>query len=65
MRKFYDYKCNNCGKVEEHLVKGDNPVVQCSCGSTDCTKLVSAPGGIKTNFHDRPKTFTNRVMKYD
>ncbi|WP_084055644.1 FmdB family zinc ribbon protein [Desulfacinum hydrothermale] len=40
----YEYVCDRCGGVSEHLVLGDSEVPACShCGSTALRKLLSAP----------------------
>ena len=39
----YEYKCENCGTVNEFIVFGDTEGLQCtSCSSKDLTKLMSA-----------------------
>jgi putative FmdB family regulatory protein len=41
----YEYKCNECGKIQEVLHKSMRTVesVKCSdCGSEDLTRLISA-----------------------
>lgn len=42
MYKVFDFRCKECNRVEEHLVKdGDTPWCQvCSC---DMVKLIAAP----------------------
>jgi len=30
----YDFKCDQCGKVQERLVLRDTDAVDCSCGDT-------------------------------
>ena len=37
----FEYKCKQCGKVQEHLVRVDNEIPVCSCGSNELTKLLS------------------------
>lgn len=54
----YEYKCNSCNKVFEHLttsVKATEEVKCPSCGSSDIKKLISAgvvrtgaPSGLNT-----------------
>ena len=45
----YDYKCQQCGKVSEVLVRNtEDPAVKCShCGSQKMDKLISASYMIK------------------
>jgi putative FmdB family regulatory protein len=42
----YEYRCEECGKQQEHLQKmADAPIAQCpSCGSSKYLKLISAAG---------------------
>ena len=42
----YEYLCNSCGAEKEHLQKiSDAPIAVCPvCGSSNCTKLISAAG---------------------
>lgn len=41
----YDFKCTNCRKVTEKLVKSDVTNVECpNCGSS-ATRQLAAPGG--------------------
>lgn len=55
MYKVFDYKCNYCQVIEPNvLVKPDEAPVCKECGE-EMIKLVSAPGLLKTNFHDKPK----------
>jgi putative FmdB family regulatory protein len=55
MYKVFDFKCKTCQHVELNvLVKPDSVTACQECGDT-MTKLVSAPGLLKTNFHDKPK----------
>jgi len=45
MFRTFDYKCKNCEIIFESMTF-DNKVdekTQCACGSTDLTKLMSAP----------------------
>lgn len=40
----FEYKCNDCEKVFESLqLPGHNKQTRCACGSTNLTKLISAP----------------------
>lgn len=44
----YDFKCRECGKVSEILLRNNNETVRClNCGSSDLEKLVSASCVIK------------------
>ena len=39
----YEYKCGNCGQVNEFLVLGKDEKLSCkSCSSKDLSKLLSA-----------------------
>lgn len=67
MKRMYDYKCNDCGTIDERIVSGETieeilaKNVPClKCGSENTERCVSAPGGISTGFHDKPKTFTKK-----
>lgn len=61
MIRVFDYKCNECGHIEEHVVRSLDAKPKCpKCGSRDNTKMVSAPGRLVTNSADKPKTFTNK-----
>jgi putative FmdB family regulatory protein len=43
----YDYKCNKCGAISEHIVKNDKVKVACKgCGGKRVKRMVSAG----TNF---------------
>ncbi|NQS75599.1 MAG: zinc ribbon domain-containing protein [Peptococcaceae bacterium] len=40
----FEYRCNNCGKMMEVVqLPGREQEKRCSCGSTNLTKLISAP----------------------
>jgi putative FmdB family regulatory protein len=46
----YEYKCRECGKITEVLIKGSSPAntPECSfCKSTDLEKVFSVPALIK------------------
>jgi putative FmdB family regulatory protein len=43
----YEYRCSNCGKTSEILVRTNKEPVHCLyCGSADLKKLISSPAGI-------------------
>ncbi|MCU0288051.1 MAG: zinc ribbon domain-containing protein [Acidobacteria bacterium] len=43
----YEYRCNQCGKTSEILVKNINAGVVCpTCASPDLVKLISEPGAV-------------------
>ena len=43
----YEYRCSDCGKVSEVLIRGGSKQPACShCGGTRLTKLVSATNAI-------------------
>jgi len=45
----YEYKCNDCGKINDVLVRNTQniPLVTCSaCKSENMERLVSAPGAV-------------------
>ena len=42
MFRTFDYKCNKCTEVFEAMTQVDEKA-QCACGSTDLSKLMSAP----------------------
>jgi putative FmdB family regulatory protein len=72
MIRSYDYKCLDCGNVEDYIIRRDTlqeileATVTCpKCGSENTQRLASAPGGLVTNFADKPKTFTNKKPKVD
>ncbi len=71
MLRSYDYKCADCGTIDDYIVRGDtldeilSMSVTCSnCGSVNTERLISAPGGLKTNAADKPKTFVKKDMKH-
>ncbi|HEX4148548.1 MAG TPA: zinc ribbon domain-containing protein [Pirellulales bacterium] len=39
----YEYACQACGQLQEHLVRSSESPVCSSCGSPRLTKLLSAP----------------------
>jgi len=41
MLKLYDYKCDNCGKVEEHLVHSKDELVVCPVCGISMFRVVS------------------------
>jgi putative FmdB family regulatory protein len=51
--KFIDYKCQNCDKVSELFLRGDDESqIKCEkCGSSNMEK-VFAPVGFRSNFPD-------------
>ncbi|AQR64235.1 FmdB family transcriptional regulator [Aquaspirillum sp. LM1] len=60
----YEYRCEDCGQVKEHLQKlSDAPIAACpACASTSYTKLLSAggfqlkgSGWYATDFKNAPK----------
>jgi len=61
----YEYKCRNCGKIEELLVLNTKTVTTKLCGNCSgiCDKIVSEPGGFsfkgsgfyKTDYKDKNK----------
>lgn len=50
--KIFDYKCESCHKTDERFVKSQQDAVYCECGK-QMTRMVSAPGMVKTNFADK------------
>lgn len=50
--KLIDYRCDKCNMVEERLVSNDEVSQTHECGHT-MTRMVSAPGMVKTNFADK------------
>ncbi len=40
----YEYRCNNCGRIQEFLIIGDNDteIVCPNCGSKDMERVLSA-----------------------
>lgn len=70
MIRSYDFMCNDCGHVEDFIIRRDTleeileaNVTCVKCGSDNTQRLASAPGGLVTNFADKPKTFTNKKPK--
>ena len=53
MHKIFDYKCQSCGTVDEKIVKDDKEII-CKCSGI-MVRLPSAPGMVKSNFHDSTK----------
>lgn len=51
----YDYICPNCEKQTEILVQNSEAEVICNECRTRLVRLLSSPGLLKTNFHDKPK----------
>jgi putative FmdB family regulatory protein len=50
--RFVDYKCQECNKVSEVFIRGDDPEIKCEkCGSSNMIK-VFAPVGLKRTSPD-------------
>ncbi|HID92991.1 MAG TPA: zinc ribbon domain-containing protein [bacterium (Candidatus Stahlbacteria)] len=46
----YEYRCENCGQINEVFQKGlelEAPIACSNCGSIKLTKLISAPAMVK------------------
>ena len=37
----YDFKCDSCGKVQEHLAKIDEKIKDCDCGGLMARKITA------------------------
>jgi putative FmdB family regulatory protein len=52
----YEYRCEACGRMQEHLVRTDEQPACSECGSPQLAKLLSAPvahvGGSKSASAD-------------
>ncbi len=45
----YDFKCRECGKVSEVLIRGAEEPPRCpDCGSDDLERLMSSPNMVRT-----------------
>lgn len=51
--RIYDFKCVDCGTVNEQLVKKDTTAIECQECSGVAKRMVSAPGMVQTNFADK------------
>jgi putative FmdB family regulatory protein len=61
----YDFKCRDCGKVSEILVRGaDGRPAQCTgCGSENLERLISASYIIKTEVPTSGATCCGRAER--
>lgn len=53
--KVYDYRCGHCDHVEKDVFVYGEQAVYCPKCDSVMGRMVSAPGMVKTNFHDKPK----------
>ncbi|MGB9613207.1 MAG: FmdB family zinc ribbon protein [Candidatus Margulisiibacteriota bacterium] len=54
---FYDYKCNQCGKVFEvfHGIRGKPSGLKCEfCGASDLQRIFYPVGSLKIGSEDLP-----------
>jgi len=48
----YEYRCENCGAINEYLVFGNNEELACkTCNSKSLTKLISAHNTVGSSQH--------------
>lgn len=62
MKILFDAKCNDCNNTHEYFEKTTATLECKTCGGENVNRLPSAPGMVKSNFHDSTK-FTNRRVK--
>lgn len=55
MYKVFDFLCKHCGNKEMDLLIKPEDAPECPKCNSIMTKMVSSPGMVKTNFHDKPK----------
>jgi putative FmdB family regulatory protein len=56
----FEYRCDQCGRVTEQLVKSSNDTVHCYNCEHPMTKLLSAPYGKVTGY-----SYSNGYTKKD
>lgn len=50
----FDYQCRYCGFVKEFINYKEKEEPNCPECEQKMQRLVSAPGLLRTNFHDKP-----------
>ena len=60
----YDFKCQECGKVSEILLRNSDQSVHCpDCGSENMEKLISASYMVKTDVSAPGTTCCGRAER--
>ena len=52
----FDYECKKCDRVDEivQYIIADKETYKCPDCGEKMERMLSAPGLLKTNFHDKP-----------
>jgi putative FmdB family regulatory protein len=62
----YEYRCLECGKTSEILLRGSDEGVECTfCGSKNLEKLLSASYSIRTSASIPGRTCCGRTERCD
>ena len=65
----YEYRCENCGKINEVFQKGlepETPITCSNCGSANLTRLISIPAMVRVeNSSSKGTTCCGRTERCD